>query len=245
MNATASVARRRSTGFTIIELLVVIAIIAILAGLLLPTLARVRTKAKVRVAKVDINNLASAIKQYEAIYERYPAPKTVEQASTPANPDYTFSASVAGVTLNPNLQNSEVIEILMDIDAGANTANANHARNPKRTVLLNAKQVSGTIHGVSTSDWIFRDPWGNPYIITIDLNDDGKCLDAFYRKSAVSQNPNNPANGLYGLSNPSGKADSFEYNGPVMIWSLGPDADYSATTPANQGANKDNILSWN
>jgi hypothetical protein len=110
--------------------------------------------------------------------------------------------------------------------------------------LLNAKQVAGTIHGVSTSDWMFRDPWGNPYIVTIDLNDDGKCLDALYRKATVSRNPNNPANGLFGLTNPSGSGDNYEYNGPVMIWSMGPDGE-ADSGQANQGVNKDNILSWN
>jgi hypothetical protein len=126
----------------------------------------------------------------------------------------------------------------MDIDAGAN---ANHGRNPKRTVFLTAKQVSGTIHGVSTSDWMFRDPWGNPYIITIDLNDDGKCLDEFYKSPSVSRRAS--GGGYYGLSeNDKGE---FEYHGPVMIWSVGPDGSASSSQRADQDVNKDNILSWN
>ena len=37
---------------------------------------------------------------------------------------------------------------------------------------------------------VYRDPWGNPYIITMDLNYDEQCQDAFYCQQAVSQNLN-------------------------------------------------------
>jgi hypothetical protein len=96
-------------------------------------------------------------------------------------------------------------------------------------------------------DGVYRDPWGNPYVITIDANNDEKGRDAFYQLSAVSQDPANPTRGLNGLIKrnlPNGTT-LFEANFPVMVWSAGPDKRIDKAVPANKGVNKDNILSWN
>jgi hypothetical protein len=47
-----------------------------------------------------------------------------------------------------------------------------------------------------------------------------------------------------GLSNPDGSADNFQHNGPVMVWSAGPDKLVDPSAKADAGANKDNVLSW-
>jgi hypothetical protein len=84
---------------------------------------------------------------------------------------------------------------------------------------------------------VYRDPWGNPYIITLDLNYDEQAKDVLYSQTTVS------SGGANGLANPSGAADNFLYHGKVMVWSAGPDGK-AAVTGAGAGLNKDNILSW-
>jgi hypothetical protein len=97
---------------------------------------------------------------------------------------------------------------------------------------------------------VYRDPWGQPYIITIDLNGDGKTRDAFYRAPGISadqSDTNTPKRGLNGLI-PAvvGGRTFYEANSPVMVWSAGADkmVDPGPGTSANRGANKDNVLSW-
>ena len=66
--------------------------------------------------------------------------------------------------------------------------NTNHQKNPQQTVFLNAK-IGRAIHAICRAcgpDLVYRDPWRNPYVITMDLNDDDQCKDAFYCLSKVS-----------------------------------------------------------
>jgi prepilin-type N-terminal cleavage/methylation domain-containing protein len=281
-------------GFTLIELLVVIAIIAILAALLLPVLSRVKIKAQVKKAELEIAGIANAIRNYESDTSKFPvssvAAVTAMSEATRNGEDFTYGT--AGVTCvgpgGPNgyglgfstpsgpqaittplpagpgyqTNNAEVMAVLMDVESwpsvGA-TINKDHVKNPQRKGYLNASMAGNNTSPGIGQDGIYRDPWGNPYIITVDLNYDEKARDAFYRSPKVSQDPAGGNRGLNGLilkvdsnGNPISINGSqvFEANDKVMVWSAGPDKMIDPNTAgaldgkANKGANKDNVVSW-
>jgi hypothetical protein len=135
--------------------------------------------------------------------------------------------------------------VLLDMEgwaSGAATINKDHVKNPQKTHYLNAAMPGNITSPGIGQDGVYRDLWGNPYIITIDLNYDDKARDAFYRLSAVSADVQGGLNGL--IPKIVGGNTFYEANGPVMVWSPGPDKMIDPGSKANRGANQDNILSW-
>lgn len=239
----------RNSAMTLFELLVVIAVVGILVALLFPAL-RGRGHPGISRVSIEIRTLEYAIESYHLFYQRWPISTNIELSGMA---DFTFGTAgmEASMTVTNGgileANNSELLSITMDLRSFRNgnpTLNHDGSLNPRHMAFLNAKTSEENKSGVGV-DGVYRDPWGNPYIITIDLDGDEKCRDAFYSQPSVSAFADNPKghHGLIRQTNSSGKTVYVSTN-RVMVWSFGPDGKADANIEADRGVNKDNVLSW-
>ena len=236
---------------SLIELLVVISIIGILAGLILPAVGNMKKKAREAQAKKEMADIKGAISVYQNDYSRLPA----STAAAGVGGDFTFGTTGSGYGTNiinstaPTYQagNAELMVILTASTFPSYTPHSTVAgdrRNPRKTPYFNAKSpgAAGANAGPGLgTDGVMRDPWGNPYIIALDLNYDGWVSNSVYNGTAI----NAFSTGLAQQPNPSPNfPHTYALKDSVMIFSFGQDGFFDTATAANNGVNKDNMLSW-
>jgi prepilin-type N-terminal cleavage/methylation domain-containing protein len=250
-----------SKAFTLIEMFVVIAIIGILAGMLAPALIRAKIDTHIQMAKVEMKDLVAAIYSYQKDYSVYPAPLEIRTQGIDPVQDVDYTFGTVGTSADKDTQirqglpnkpiqqnNSAVMAILLNVNLLDKTKG--NIDNKRAHSYYTPRMTAGTNSpGLSTLDYVLRDPWGNPYIITLDLNYDDKCRDALYCLNEVSEISPSQNSGHNGLARPKSSKNSFEANTGVMVWSFGLDKKAAWTggkeaMQANKPLNKDNLLSW-
>lgn len=245
--------RNLRQAMSLIELLVVISIIGVLAGLLLPAVGNVKKKARVVQAQKDMADMKGAISVYQHDYSRLPASSAAAGVMVgPAVIDFTYGTTGSGYGTNVlsnggtgyQESNRELMVILTASGFGGYTPHAsvqNDARNPRKTQYFNAKSsgASGANAGKGLgTDGVMRDPWGNPYIIALDVNYDGWVSNSVYNVDVVNGfNTGLARQGVAGSS-------TWALKDSAMIFSFGPDGMFATTNAANLDPNKDNVLSW-
>ena len=168
--------------FSLVELLTVIAVIAILAGILIPTVGAVKESGRATQALTEAKGIHLAIKSFQNDHKYLPA------KSTEDNKDIVYWGSVAAAT--PDAEDDKTIKENAALDTSYLTlfdricyvdhtditktpASDSDAKkfNKKAKKYLNPPS---SYYGTEASTNGYRDPWGRPYIIYLDTNYDGK-----------------------------------------------------------------------
>jgi prepilin-type N-terminal cleavage/methylation domain-containing protein len=239
MNTTRN-RKHTATGFTLVELLVVIAIIALLMGLLFPSISAVKNQANKSRASAALNQLATASRAYNTEYGRWPAPGANSSYLV-----YVFNGLRDPVT-GQDVSRSSAASLL--------------EQNPRKIQFMEFKSkdvsvrsVSGSGAGSSASfgQVAFYDPWGTPY---------GHCFDnganGIYRRgpgntAATTWRDNTAYDNV--IEEPfTTSGGQLKINAGYAFFSNGPDTR-TGTGPSNPSAGgssrstlayEDDVRSW-
>ncbi|HAV63233.1 MAG TPA: hypothetical protein DCY13_12815 [Verrucomicrobiales bacterium] len=194
--------------------------------------------------KSEIRNLGTAIRAYKQEYGQFPISPTAERISrdTTGSHTYGWQAESPGMSTTPS--NAELMALLMAMETFPDGApvlvNLKGNRNPRKIRFLDARMAADNDSRGIGLDGNYRDPWGNPYVVTLDLKGDGYCFDPVLSQPSVASRL--PQNALaHARTNHQGM---IEFRGEILIWSRGPDGMADPTRPSDEGVNRDNVIDW-
>ncbi len=228
--------------------MVVIAIIAVLAGLLLPVVSSVTTKAKAVETKAMAVQIVTAVKNYQVEYGQYPNPVAAGGAPGASGVDTTYDISTGNAELFKVLQ---AINTAVDPNSttGALAYNNRHvkyfeARTAKNPTAPRSGFVptGGNLSGgnpapgsqtrtVAVGDLV--DSWGNRYCIR---------MDAGYNESIY--NPYSPAGTSVNADDAAATDPTQVLRFGAIAYTYGPDGQYGKAGTASTTSTGDDVLSW-
>ncbi|MBN2641281.1 MAG: prepilin-type N-terminal cleavage/methylation domain-containing protein [Victivallales bacterium] len=204
--------------FSLVELLVVIAIIAILAGLIIPTVGGMREKARMTQAKAEMNAIKTAILAFESTYGVLPLKDTT--GAVPAGDIVDTTGTPIGRVLGGNVGYNRLMEWLTQSECDATAGIDPNSPNTRKIKFLDPRPTGGP--------WL--DPWGQEYVIWMDHDYDGKV---------EIKDIDNSGNGdrWNSAHKPSSDSNKHVLNGSVFIYSWGPNKNEDwGLNNANGGA---------
>jgi prepilin-type N-terminal cleavage/methylation domain-containing protein len=137
--------KHKKSGFTLIELLVVIAIIAILIGLLLPAVQKVREAAARTTCVNQLKNISLAVGNYEGTFSKFPGLST--NATTGASPQDQYNGSLYTQIL-PYIEQEALQKILIAAASGNGTSTLNAAGSINAIKILVCPSDTSVSNGV-------------------------------------------------------------------------------------------------
>jgi type II secretory pathway pseudopilin PulG len=187
-------AQHSGRGFSLLEVLFIIALVVILATLIFPVSWRDGRGYPGRKAQLESAQIAHAIHAYLSDCGKFPVSSKAMNAAISSGQDFTFGTyglarglktpvgtydvralDAAGKPLSYQANNSEVMAVLLDIEFWPNaptvpTLNQGHVMNPQKTRCLNAAMAANTSSPGIGPDGVYRDPWGQPYVMILLKN---------------------------------------------------------------------------